>query len=79
MRMAISTSEITMDKNTNLGKYKHTANKDGSPNKLKGDRNTICRMIVAVLGSIIDNGGQQKTDRDSPLVQRDDGATNPLW
>ena len=35
-------------------------------------------MIVAVLGGVVDDGCEQKTDGDRPLVAGDDGTTDPL-
>ena len=35
-------------------------------------------MAVAVLGRVIDDGREQQTDGDSPLVASDDSAANPF-
>lgn len=35
-------------------------------------------MVVAVLGRVVDDGREEETDGDRPLVARDDGATDPL-
>ena len=35
-------------------------------------------MVVAVLGRVVDDGREQETDRDSPLVSGDDCTTDPL-
>lgn len=35
-------------------------------------------MVVAVLGRVVDNGREQETDGDGPLVAGDDSATDPL-
>lgn len=35
-------------------------------------------MIRSVFGRIVENGGEEETDGDGPLVETDDCATNPL-
>jgi hypothetical protein len=35
-------------------------------------------MIRSVLGSVVENAGEEETDGDSPLVKTDDGSTDPL-
>ena len=36
-------------------------------------------MILAILGSVVDDGSEKETDGDRPLVPGDDGTTDPLW
>ena len=36
------------------------------------------RVVVAVLGRVVDDGREQETDGDRPLVAGHDGATDPL-
>ena len=35
-------------------------------------------MIGSVLGSIVENGGEEEPDRNTPLVEADNGTTDPL-
>ena len=35
-------------------------------------------MIGSVLGGVVENGREEKPDGDTPLVQADDGTTDPL-
>lgn len=35
-------------------------------------------MIGSVLGSIVENGGEEEPNSDTPLIETDNGATDPL-
>lgn len=63
---------------THLRKEPHAVEDDESPDELDGRRDTPCRMAVAVLGRVVDDGREQQTDGDGPLVAGDDGATDPF-
>jgi hypothetical protein len=45
---------------------------------LNGNRNTPGCVIRTVPGRIVNDGSEQETDGDSPLVTRNDGTTNPF-
>jgi len=61
-----------------LRKEEHASSKDEGPHKLEGDRNLVRRSVVLVFGSIVDDGGNKKSDGDSPLIRRHNGTTNPF-
>ena len=63
---------------TNLGQPDHTDGEDGGPDQLDAGGDTPGGVVITVLGGIIDDGGQQETDCDGPLVAGDDGTTNPF-
>ena len=67
-----------LGQNTHLGKDSHSTSKNCSPNKLDTDGNPIRGVIGSVLGSIVENGGEEEPDSDTPLVEADDGTTDPL-
>lgn len=60
-----------------LGEDKHADGEDDCPGELDGDRDTVRARVGAVLGAVVGNGSDEKTDGDAPLVARDDGTTNP--
>lgn len=61
-----------------LRKEEHASSKDEGPHKLEGDRNLVRRSVVLVFGSIVDDGGNKKSDGDSPLICRHNGTTDPF-
>lgn len=63
---------------TDLGQEDHAGAEDECPNELDGDRNAPCGVAVTVLGCVVDDGRQQETDGDGPLVACDDGTSDPL-
>jgi hypothetical protein len=56
----------------------HAASEDTSPDKLDGDGDAVGGCSRLVLGSVVDDGGEEDTDGDCPLVCGDNSATNPL-
>ena len=68
-----------LDKPTGrLGEVEHAGGEDERPDELNCDGDAPCRVVRAVLGRVVDNGGEEETDRDRPLVARNDGTTDPL-
>ena len=61
-----------------LGEVRHAGGKDEGPDELDGDGDLPCRVILTVLGGVVDDGSEQETDGDGPLVAGDDGTTDPL-
>ena len=61
-----------------LGKEDHANSKNCSPDKLDRNGNPIRGMIRSVLGSVVENTREEETDGDGPLVETDDGTTDPL-
>ena len=51
-----------------LGEQHHTPSEDGCPDKLNGDGNSPCGMVLPVLGRVEDNGGEESSDGDGELV-----------
>jgi len=69
---------VNWSESTHLGKDGHSTSKNCCPNKLDGDRNAIRGVIRSVLGGIVENGGEEEPDSNTPLVETDDGTTDPL-
>ena len=63
---------------TDLGKKSKTSSKDGSPDELKEDGDLVGEGVVSVLSRVYDDGGDEKTNRDHPLVTGDNSSTNSL-
>jgi hypothetical protein len=58
-----------------LGEEDHTDGENETPNELESDGELPRRMVGPVLGGIVDDTGEEKTDGDRPLVTGDDCAT----
>jgi hypothetical protein len=58
-----------------LGEEDHTDGENETPNELQSDGELPRRMVGPVLGGIVDDTGEEKTDGDRPLVTGDDCAT----
>jgi len=58
-----------------LGEKGHPDGENQSPNKLDSNRNLPRSAGGVVLGGIVDDRGDEKTDGDHPLVTGNDGAT----
>lgn len=70
---------VLLDQETGgLGQDQHTDDQDDGPGELDSHGDTVGASIHAVLGGVVDDGGQQKTDGDGQLVGTDDGTTDPL-
>lgn len=70
---------VTLDQVTRrLGEEGHATSEDGSPDELDTGGDLPGRVGWAVLSSVVDNGSEEETDGDGPLVARDDGTTDPL-
>ena len=63
---------------TYLGQEEHTSVENERPDELDRKRDTVRGVVRAVLGGVVDDGSEQETDGDGPLVAGDDGATDPL-
>jgi hypothetical protein len=61
-----------------LRKEEHATSKNGSPDKLDRNGNPVRGVIRSVLGSVVEDTGEEETDGDSPLVETDDSTTDPL-
>ena len=61
-----------------LGEVEHADGEDEGPDELNGDGDAPGGVVVAVLGRVVDDGGEEETDGDGPLVAGDDGAADPL-
>ena len=61
-----------------LGKPEHADGENGRPDELDAGGDAPRRVVIAVLGRVVDDGREQETDGDRPLVARDDGTTDPL-
>lgn len=61
-----------------LGQDEHADNEDDGPGKLDGNGDAVAAGIVAILGRVVDDGGQQETDGDGQLVAADNGASDPF-
>ena len=63
---------------THLWEPKHTNSENERPDKLNARWDTPRRVVIAVLSRVVDDGGEEETDGDRPLVAGDDGAADPL-
>lgn len=61
-----------------FGEESHAASEDSSPDELDGNGDTVGGMGVPLGGGVVDDGGEEETNGDSPLVERDDGTANPF-
>jgi hypothetical protein len=61
-----------------LREQEETNAKNQSPQELDGNGNAVGASVEAVLGSIVDAGGEQDTDGDGELVTGHDGTTESL-
>lgn len=61
-----------------LGKEDHANEKNQRPSELNGNRNTVAAAIISVVGGIVDDTGEEKTDSNAELVGTDDCTTDPL-
>ena len=63
---------------THLRKDGHATSKDCCPDKLNSNRNAIRRVIRSVLGGVVENGSEEEPNGNTPLIETDDGTTDPL-
>jgi hypothetical protein len=61
-----------------LGDEGTTNEHDDGPCKLDCDGDTVRAGVVAVLGGVVDNGGDEKSDGDGKLVATDNSTTDPF-
>ena len=71
-------ARTTRHERAHLGKEDHASSKNCSPDELDRNGNSIRRVIRSVLGSVVENTREEETDGDGPLVETDDGTTDPL-
>lgn len=70
---------VSLDQVTRrLGEERHASSEDESPDELDAGGDLPGRVVGAVLSRVVDDGSEEETDGDGPLVARDDGTTNPL-
>lgn len=70
---------VTLDQVTRrLGEETHATSEDGSPDELDTSGDAPCRVVSAALSGVVDDGSEEETDGNGPLVARDDGTTDPL-
>ena len=58
-----------------LGEEDHADSEDEAPNELETDGDLPRSTSGLVLGAVVDDRGDEKTDGDRPLVTGDDGTT----
>ena len=58
-----------------LGEEDHPDGENKCPNELDRDGELPRSVSGFVLGGIVDDGGEEETDRDCPLITGDDGTT----
>lgn len=61
-----------------LGEEEHATEENKRPGKLNGDWDAVRTAIIALSGRVVDNGGEEETDRDGPLVRPDDESADPF-
>ena len=61
-----------------LGEVRHAGGKDEGPDELYGYRDLPGRVILSILGCVVDDRSEEKADGDGPLVAGDDGTTDPF-
>lgn len=59
-----------------LGEEQQAGTQDQGPQHLEGDGDAVGAGVGAVLGAVVDAGGQKQTDRDAELVARDNGTAD---
>lgn len=70
---------VLLDKEAGrLGENAHSAKEDEGVGELDGDGDAVGARVVALGCGVVDDGGEEETDRDGPLVGSYDGTTNPL-
>lgn len=72
--VALATDEVA----GRLGKHEHSTDKDQGPGKLDGNGNAVGAGVLALVGGVVDDGGEQEADGDGELVASDDGTADPL-
>lgn len=78
-RLGGSIDIVLLDEETgSLGEKKHATDEDKSIQELDGDGDTVGSSVCVVLSSLVDAGSEKDTNGDSPLVDGDDGTTDPL-
>jgi hypothetical protein len=55
----------------------HANSQDKTPNELDGDGDPPRSVSIFVLGGIVDNGGDEETNGDRPLIPGNDGTS--VW
>jgi len=61
-----------------FGEDEHAASEDSCPDELEGDGNAVGGVVGAVLGAIVDDGSEEETNSDGPLVAGDNTTTDPF-
>lgn len=70
---------VLLDQETGgFGKNEHADDEDDSPSELDGDGDSVAASVITVLGSVVDDGGEEETDCDGELVGADDCTTDPF-
>ena len=58
--------------------YGHSDEKNDSPSELDSNRDSIRSGVVQVLRGVVNNGGEQQSDCNSPLIATDDCTSDPF-
>ena len=72
------THTIDTARDTHLREPDHANGENEGPDELDAGRDPPCRVIGAVLGRVVDDGGEEQADGDRPLVPGHNGTTDPL-
>jgi hypothetical protein len=62
-----------------LGKDEHAEEDNKGPGELNGDGDAVAAGVIAVLGGVVDNCSNEKSDSDRPLVGTNNGSSDPFW
>ena len=62
-----------------LWQDKHPADENQSPGELNCDWDSVRARIVPLVGGIVDDSGEKKTDSNCELVASYNDTSDPLW
>jgi hypothetical protein len=51
-----------------FGEDEHAADEDDGPGELHGDGDAVGARVVALVGCVVDDGGEEEADSDGELV-----------
>jgi hypothetical protein len=71
-------SVLLDEKAGRLGEDAHSAKEDEGVGELDGDGDAVGARVLALGCGVVDDGGEEETDRNGPLVGSYDGTANPL-
>jgi hypothetical protein len=61
-----------------LREDEHAEEDNKGPGELNGDGDAVAAGVIAVLGGVVDNCSQKKSDCDCPLVGTNNGSSDPF-